>query len=29
VNFKVVATAAPITAMAGHVRIAVGFGSGI
>jgi hypothetical protein len=29
VIFKVVATAAPITAMAGHVRIAVGFGSGI
>jgi hypothetical protein len=29
VIFKVVATAAPITATAGHVRIAVGFGSGI
>ena len=29
VIFKAVATVAPIAAMAGHVPIAVGFGSGI
>ena len=29
VIFKAVATTAPITAMAGHVSIAAGFGSGI
>jgi len=29
VIFKAVATAAPITAMAGHVSVAAGFGSGI